>query len=54
MAGNIKINPVAISNRNIKLKINNKRVSDAFYLKNGLTVAELVKALNAVGVRRQE
>ena len=49
MGGNIKINPVAISNRNITLKINKKRVPNAFYLKNGLTVAELVKALNAVG-----
>jgi flagellar P-ring protein precursor FlgI len=49
MGGNIKINPVAISNRNIMLKVNKKRVPNAFYLKNGLTVAQLVKALNAVG-----
>ncbi|MHB8231605.1 MAG: flagellar basal body P-ring protein FlgI [bacterium] len=49
MGGNIEINPVAISNRNITLKINKKRVPNAFYLKNGLTVAQLVKALNAVG-----
>jgi len=49
MGGNIKINPVAISNRNITLKINKKRVPNAFFLKKGLTVEELVKALNAVG-----
>ncbi|MHB1697348.1 MAG: flagellar basal body P-ring protein FlgI [bacterium] len=49
MGGNIKINPVAISNRNITLKINKKKVPNAFFLKKGLTVEELVKALNAVG-----
>ncbi len=49
MGGNIKINPVAVSNRNITLKINGKRTPNAFYLKKGLTVANLVKALNAVG-----
>jgi Flagellar basal-body P-ring protein len=49
MGGNIEINPVAISNRNITLKINKKRVPNAFFLKNGLTVDQLVKALNAVG-----
>ncbi len=49
MGGNIKINPVAISNRNITLKINKKRIPNAFYLKRGLTVAKLIKALNAVG-----
>lgn len=49
MGGNIRINPVAISNRNITLKINKKRVPNAFFLKNGLTVAQLVAALNAVG-----
>ncbi len=49
MGGNILINPVAVSNRNITLKINKKRVPNSFYLKSGLTVEELVKALNAVG-----
>lgn len=49
MGGNIQINPVAISNRNITLKVNKKRVPNAFYLKKGLTVVKLVKALNAVG-----
>jgi len=49
MGGNIKINPVAVSNRNLTIKINKKRVPNAFYLKRGLTVAGLVKALNAVG-----
>ncbi len=49
MGGNIEINPVAISNRNIMLKINKKRIPNAFFLKNGLTVDQLVKALNAVG-----
>lgn len=49
MGGNIEINPVAISNRNITLKINKKRVPNTFFLKNGLTVTQLVKALNAVG-----
>ena len=49
MGGNIKINPVAVSNRNITLKIKGKRMPNAFYLKKGLTVANLVKALNAVG-----
>ncbi len=49
MGGNIVINPVAISNRNITLKINKKIVPHAFFLKKGLTVIQLVKALNAVG-----
>lgn len=49
MGGNIEISPVAISNRNITLKVNKKRIPNAFFLKNGLTVAQLVKALNAVG-----
>ena len=49
MGGNIEINPAAISNRNITLKVGKKNVPNAFYLKNGLTVEQLVTALNAVG-----
>ncbi|HEC24454.1 MAG TPA: flagellar basal body P-ring protein FlgI [bacterium] len=49
MGGNIEINPVAISNKNITLKIGKKRVPNAFFLKRGLTVQQLIKALNAVG-----
>ncbi len=49
MGGNIKISSVAISNRNITVKINHKKLPNAFLIKSGLTVAKLVKALNAVG-----
>ncbi|RZD16187.1 MAG: flagellar basal body P-ring protein FlgI [Candidatus Acididesulfobacter guangdongensis] len=49
MGGNIRISSVAISNRNITIKIKHKRFPKAFLLKRGLTVAKLVKALNAVG-----
>lgn len=49
MGGDIVINPVAISNRNITVEVGKKKMPNTFYLKNGLTVQNLVSALNAVG-----
>lgn len=49
MGGDITIDPVAISNRNITVTVNKKTAPNSFYIKKGLTVEQLVKALNDVG-----